>query len=398
MAAGSAAGLALASSTAHAQTPDQQSMTTIEPNTIKRRGTGFRGYDPQRTFPGSTLFTPMSSSTVYLVDSQGKLEHSWQMPYPPGYYGYLTPRGTLFYVGSIASGRFPGQPTGLVGGVVLEANWNGDVLWEVRNPDHHHDARLLRNGNVLMLCATELPDDFASRVVGGIAGTEVNGKMLGDYLVEMTPDGQTVWEWQTWEHLDPETHPYTMPSNNRAVWTWGNALHELPDGNVLLSLRHLSTIIRINRRTNEIEWELGPPPLSGAHGVNPLSNGNYLIFDNGPYRVDQGTLAPVNFGPFSRVLEVDPTSNTVAWSYQDPARASLWSPLISNAQRLPNGNTMINEGLFGRFFEVTPAGETVWEYVNPYFGPGTAAPAAQTNSVFRAYRYSADEIARARAT
>jgi hypothetical protein len=34
---------------------------------------------------------------------------------------------------------------------------------------------------------------------------------------------------------------------------------------------------------------------------------------------------------------------------------------MGNAQRLPNGNTLINEASFGRFFEVTPQGETVWE-------------------------------------
>ena len=62
-----------------------------------------------------------------------------------------------------------------------------------------------------------------------------------------------------------------------------------------------------------------------------------------------------------------------------------------------NGNTMINEGLFGRVFDVTPDGDTVWEYVDPYFGPATASPAAQPNSVLRAYRYGVDEIDRARA-
>jgi Arylsulfotransferase (ASST) len=396
MAASSAACVALAAQPAQAETRTQPSQPSIEPNTIKRRGTGFRGYDPQRTSPGFTLFAPMSGSVVYLVDLQGNVEHTWQMPYP-SQYGYLTERGTLFYNGVLPTGRFAAQPTALAGGVVLEANWKGSVLWELRQPDHHHDGRLLSNGNVLLLCATELPDDIATQVVGGVPGTEVNGKILGDYLVEMTTDGQTVWEWRTWEHLDPDTHPLTMPSNNRADWTWGNAVHELPDGNILLSMRHLSTIVRINRQTDDIDWELGPPPLSGAHGVNPLANGNYLIFDNGPYRVDQGTIAPVNFAPFSRVLEVDPSTNTIVWTYTDPARASLWSPLISNPQRLPNGNTLINEGLFGRFFEVTPDGDTVWEYVNPYFGPETAPPQAQTNSVFRAYRYSADEIDRARA-
>ena len=46
--------------------------------------------------------------------------------------------------------------------------------------------------------------------------------------------------------------------------------------------------------------------------------------------------------------------------------------------------------------EVTPAGEVVWEYVNPYFGPAAAAPGRQTNNVFRIYRYTEDEVARAR--
>jgi hypothetical protein len=68
---------------------------TIEPNTIKRRGTGFRGIDPQRAFPGFTLFAPTSGNMVYLVDMQGRVEHRWQMPYT-AQYGYLTERGRSF--------------------------------------------------------------------------------------------------------------------------------------------------------------------------------------------------------------------------------------------------------------------------------------------------------------
>ena len=52
----------------------------------------------------------------------------------------------------------------------------------------------------------------------------------------------------------------------------------------------------------------------------------------------------------------------------------FFSGRISNAQRLPNGNTRINEGLYGWFFEVTANGE-VWEYVNPFFGPATVPDA-----------------------
>jgi hypothetical protein len=65
---------------------------------------------------------------------------------------------------------------------------------------------------------------------------------------------------------------------------------------------------------------------------------------------------------------------------------------------LPNGNTLICEGVFGRMFEVTGDGTVVWEYVNPYFGqrtPSTQKPETLVNQVFRAYRYSAAEIERA---
>src|SRR5215469_13914896 len=64
----------------------------IEPATIKRRGVGLRGHDPDRAFAGFTLFSPLPSKnkTVYLIDMQGNLVHTWQMPYPPGQSGYLT--------------------------------------------------------------------------------------------------------------------------------------------------------------------------------------------------------------------------------------------------------------------------------------------------------------------
>ena len=45
---------------------------------------------------------------------------------------------------------------------------------------------------------------------------------------------------------------------------------------------------------------------------------------------------------------------------------TFFSSFVSNAQRLPNGNTLITEGMQGRLFQVTPAGQVVWEYLTPY--------------------------------
>jgi hypothetical protein len=54
---------------------------------------------------------------------------------------------------------------------------------------------------------------------------------------------------------------------------------------------------------------------------------------------------------------------------------------------LLNGNTLVDEGMNGRFFQVTRDGEIVWEYVSPYFGRAPLGPAGKqvlTNFVYRA--------------
>ena len=123
--------------------------------------------------------------------------------------------------------------------------------------------------------------------------------------------------------------------------------------------------------------------------------GNILVFDNGGWA---GYGAPNPGSPtgfqnalrdYSRVLEFDPTTLSIVWQYTPleagfikPVDANrFYSPFISSAQRLPNGNTLIAEGSGGRIFEVTAEHETVWEYISPYWGKQM-----NINMVYRAYR------------
>jgi hypothetical protein len=69
---------------------------------------------------------------------------------------------------------------------------------------------------------------------------------------------------------------------------------------------------------------------------------------------------------------VDPTTKQVVWVYD--RWQQFHSTYTSSAQRLENGNTLICESVSKRVFEVTPDGETVWEYVDVAGTP-------------RAYRY-----------
>jgi hypothetical protein len=291
----------------------------IERLTIRRRGVGLRGYDPERAFAGFTLFSPLSSSnkTVYLVDMLGNVVHTWTMPYPPGQSGYLTERGTLFYNGQIPNESHVGQAP-YRGGAALEMDWKGRILWEVNHPDHNHDGIRLKNGNVLLICQKPLPVDLVPKVRGGRPGSEYDdGKMDAPYLVEMTISGQIVWEWLSWEHLDPGQDTITADQDDRDVWTVANGVSEMPDGNLLVSFRDISTVVMINRRTGAIYWKLGAPPLAGQHAPHILSNGNLLLFDNGPHRLDHSF-------PFSRVLEIDPATKAIVWKYQE-ARVSDFS-------------------------------------------------------------------------
>jgi hypothetical protein len=98
------------------------------------------------------------------------------------------------------------------------------------------------------------------------------------------------------------------------------------------------------------------------------------------------------------VIEINPATNEIAWKYQDKPTWNFFSPRMGYAQRLPNGNTLITESSFGRFFEVTKEGEIVWEYVTPVFGRPFfgGPPTSESNQVFRAIRYSAEDIVRAR--
>jgi hypothetical protein len=364
-------------------------MTSVDQQKIRRLRTGLIAHDPALAQPGYTLFAPMfGDGTVYLVDMGGEVVHRWDMTYRPGLYGYLLDNGNLFYSGKVMADldRFEAWPR-FKAGAALEVDWSGRVLWEVRHPDHHHDARKLRNGNVLLLCLRPLDAEFSTRIAGGLPGTEAGGRIYADYLVEVTTTGEIVWEWRSWEHLDPATHPIT-PQDHRAEWTHSNTIAETAEGNILVSLRNISTVVIIERSTGNIIWELGSPPLAQQHDPRPLPNGNILIFDNGTHRRDHPAT-------FSRVIEVEPSTKEIVWRYSDPSVFEFFSPYISGAQRLANGNTLICEGCHGRIFEVTPDGETVWEYISPHFFHERGAPGLN-NWVFRAFRYTEAEIAAAR--
>jgi len=90
------------------------------------------------------------------------------------------------------------------------------------------------------------------------------------------------------------------------------------------------------------------------HQPELLDNGRLLVFDN------QGREGR------SKVIEFDPRTQQVTWTYPGDADRAFHSETAGSCQRLWNGNTLIIEANRGRAFEVTAEGEIVWEFLNPH--------------------------------
>jgi len=323
------------------------------------------------------------SGTVYLIDLEGSEVHRWDLPYPPGLYGYLLPNGNLFYMGKVRDETWERFPLWkyFKGGVILEVDRDGRIVWEHRDRDHHHDARRTPSGGAIYLTVERVPREIATRVIGGIPDSEHDG-MWADVIVEVDSSGNRVWEWHAFEHLDIESDVIT-PTDSRDEWSHANTVTPLPNDRVMVSFRNISTVGIIDKKSGDIVWKAGSDMLAQQHDPSLIPNGNVLIFDNGAYREDQ-------VEPWSRVIEVDPATNEIVWEYRDEPKTSFFSAYISGARRLPNGNTLITEGNSGRMFQVTPDKEVVWEYINPYFTEGPEG--APRNDVFRTTHYLLEEV------
>ena len=265
---------------------------------------------------------------------------------------------------------------------LLEINWDSEVIWRYDDPMLHHDFVRLSNGNTLALLFDPLDENTTKKVQGGYVSEEDPPTILGDLIREISPDGDTVREWNISESLSYD-EDVICPLEHRREWTHANCINLTPDGDFLVSFRNTSTIGIIGKESGRFLWKWGPGEVWHQHHPTFLGNGNILLFDNGSHSKGADR---------SRVIEVDPKNGEVKWEYTETPPMAFYSFHISSAERLANGNTLICEGAFGRIFEVTEKGDVVWEYVNPFQTPDlrTGAP---SNMVFRAHKYGSHDPA-----
>ena len=340
---------------------------------MKFQDGGVNTHDRARATEGYTLFAPVRHDKAYLINNDGHVVNQWQLGRGGINRCQLTESGNLL----VNEGSEDGPPLYAgKAGYLREYDWDGNLVWEHHDQYHHHDGRRLSNGNSMYIAWDPFDDALAARVRGGLPGTEKDGVIYGDLIKEITPDGELVWQWGTRE-MEIEKYPI-CPLCPRAEFAHANTCSPMPNGDIMVSFRVLNLLIVIDKETREISWEYQDLSLGHQHDCHILPNGNVLVFANGFHGQD------VNM--FSTVREINFETKETVWEFRADPVTSFFSANISGAQRLWNGNTLICEGNKGCLFEVTPEGEIVWEYVNPYL---SAHPAfGTTNWIFRAFRYA----------
>jgi Arylsulfotransferase (ASST) len=361
--------------------------------------------------PGYVIFAS-PDGFAYAIDVKGQVAAKWAAPEPNTVMGYTrpTPSGTL--LARTGPLRLPTAQAEAAGGYaenqavpsVVEFDQNDKLVWKYTDNERalHHDEEREANGNTVLVCNKDLKrPDISKRM------------LKDDCLIEVDPKGKVIWEWETADHfneldLSDSAKEEIMNAYGTAVknvpatsfdWAHMNAASPIPEGtgntdprfkagNIIVSYRHLSTIAVVDKDSKKIVWTAIGMTL-GQHNTHMIAGGlpgagHILVFDNGNNDVNRNP-RHMQSRPNSRVVEIDPITNKIVWEYNaEKSNRPMWtfvSHYISSAERQPNGNTLICEGSNGRIFEVTPSGEIVWEFMNPY---SKLNGKINDNTVFRA--------------
>lgn len=395
---------------------------------------------------GYTLYAPLELERTFLVDMAGETVHSWKTDTRPGLSQYLLSNGHLLRAGNLELQNAFRDGHG-AGGRVEELDWQGNLVWRFDYADgqhlQHHDVEPMPNGDVLLI-AWERTTAAEALAAGRSPKLLPDGELWPDTVVQYRPTtGEVVWEWRVWDHLiqdhdptkanfgDVNLHPEKIDLNhvlegNRGDQDWNhlNSVdYDAERDEIILSSRSFSELWIIDHATTteqargpagDLRFRYGNPATTKAKGKRTFyvqhdaeripaglpGAGDILVFSNGLPKVR----------PYSSVEQLTPTmvdgdyvdngdgsfAATTTRVFPKPGSERFFAAIVSGAQRLPNGNTLMADGPHGRIVEVHRGGKVVWEFENPHVGndgprqSGAGEPILP-GWMFRALRYAPDD-------
>jgi hypothetical protein len=238
----------------------------------------------------------------------------------------------------------------------------------------NHDFQMLPNGHVLMLNYDSHIIDMSQIVEGGHPACNIGGAVIQELDVYKN----VIFQWRSIDYI-PIIDSFRDLTRARIGYIHVNSIElDEIDGNIILSCRETSELIKINRVTGEVMWRMGgknedftyinehpenaPRYFKLTHDARRHANGHLTIFDNGADKNDMTR-------PYSRAVEYDLDEEnktvTMVWEYRnDPDFLALSG---GDCLRLPNGNTIVRWGGAAKageaaaMTEAGPNGELLYE-------------------------------------
>jgi hypothetical protein len=361
---------------------------------------------PDKTFDGFTLCLFGLNCRAVLVNMRGEMVHEWHKPFssiwpdPPHLRGPIDDDGVSFYGGQaypngdllVVMEGPPDIKNPAVGFGLAKLDKDSHILWSYP-ANCHHDLDIGEDGTIYALSSAmlhRLPEGAPKYIptpcmVDFVEIISLDGKRLKRIsLLDAFKDSP--YAALLCPLLRPRFGGIPPPGTARSAVLddllrrdvfHANTVKVLSRklapkfpmfkaGQLLISARHMHTIAVLDPDSEKVVWA-ARGPWGAQHDPTFLDNGHLLIFDNlgSPWT--------------SRVLEYDPRTQALPWSYPDENDTPFSCLLRGACQRLPNGNTLIVNTNAGEMFEVTAHHEVVWS-------------CSSGAELWHARRYTADQL------
>jgi hypothetical protein len=347
----------------------------------ERTAGGVVEQDPTLAFPGYTLVSAYRPSShdgfnSYLLDMDGNIVHQWDADINriwPNlaqeesfvWDGSLDIHGAhLFDDGDIVVN------IGALGTVRLDRCSN--VRWAIRRPTHHH-VEALSDGSLLVPSTIHRTERVPSQLYADVGAS---GYFMDDTILHLDAEGRPQEEhsvidmllqsgWASALISGPgagkvfaDNDPLHVNDVERLSAEMAPAFPMFAAGDLMISVRHLNTVFVADPKSWAVKW-LMTGPFVGQHDPDFLPNGHILLYDNRLSGVKP------KLGN-SRLLEIDPATKAVVWSFDGKGDSAFYAHSRGEQQMLPNGNILYVDPYRGRVLEIAPQsdGRLVWEWVN----------------------------------
>ncbi|MBA3648579.1 MAG: aryl-sulfate sulfotransferase [Chitinophagales bacterium] len=237
--------------------------------------------------------------------------------------------------------------------MVMDSNYNiidsvqcGNGLEKSTN---NHEFMMYPDGHSFVFAYDNETTDLTA--YGGLPDAVVQYPVIQ----ELDASHNVIFEWRTMDHFKiTDADQYVSLTNATVDFAHTNSLERDADGNLWISNRNMDELTKINHKTGAIIWRMNgennqftfvndniPEHFSNQHDLRLLGNGHITLFNNGNH------LDPLISSAKEYMVDEKKKKVTLIWYYEHPDVNGnhVFGSATGNAQRLPNGNTMIDWGL-----------------------------------------------------